>query len=336
MKSFFTYLFFAIVFILIGWFANVAWHLPKDSGSPIAAVKQYPLEKYSFDNLGLLNVESSKIELGQILKDAPKFTSYQFFITFDPTFTNSTKKRVSGQINIPKENSKNAAVVMFRGFVDQTIYKTGMGTLRASEYFAENGYITVAPDFLGYAASDKEAGDIFESRFQTYTTALATLKSLENSKTELVVNDDKVYLWGHSNGGQIAVAVLEITKKPYKTILWAPNSAKFPYSILYYLDEASDQGKLIITELSKLMTDYDVTKYSIRSFLDQIHPQTKIQIHQGTGDEAVPYGWNDSLVKKLKDQKIDVTYFKYTGADHNLNPSWSSAVQTSLEFLNSQ
>lgn len=333
MKSFLFYLTFAVVFILIGWFANVAWHLPKDSGSPIAVVKQYPLEKYNFDNLALSNISSSQIELGKVIKETPQFTSYEFFITFDPTFTNSTKKRVSGQINIPKENVKNSAVVMFRGFVDQTIYKTGMGTLRASEYFAQNGYVTVAPDFLGYASSDKEAGDIFESRFQTYTTALATIKSVENSANELNIQTNKIHLWGHSNGGQIAVAMLEITKKPYKTVLWAPNSAKFPYSILYYLDEASDEGKLIITELSKFMNDYDVTKYSIRSFLNSISPETKIQVHQGTGDEAVPYGWTDSLVKKLKDQKIDVGYFKYAGADHNLNPSWSSAVQTSLEFF---
>ena len=60
-----------------------------------------------------------------------------------------------------------------------------MGTKRVGEYFAENGYITLAPDFLGYGGSDSESENIFESRFQTYTTTLTLLTNVskENLST---------------------------------------------------------------------------------------------------------------------------------------------------------
>ena len=49
------------------------------------------------------------------------------------------------------------------------------------EYLSENGYITLAPDFLGYGGSDIESSNIFEARFQTYTTVLTLLKSIEEN-----------------------------------------------------------------------------------------------------------------------------------------------------------
>ena len=134
----------------------------------------------------------------------------------------------------------------------------------------------------------------------------------------------------------MALAILEITGEPYPTVLWAPNSAKFPYSIIYYLDEASDEGKLVISKLAEFMGDYDVKNYSVRNFLDKVNPEAKIQVNQGLADDAIPVVWTASLVKKLKDLKIDVSYLKYPGGNHNLTPLWNKAVENALVFFNAQ
>lgn len=332
MKHLLYYLCLALIFTLIGWFANTAYNLPRIPGNVISEIKPRPLDKYSYTTLSQTEVRPSKIEIGQVLKDEKDFVSKEFSFSFDPTlkYQGAPLKKVTGLINVPKKEGKLPVIVMFRGFVDQEIYVTGMGTQHAGEYFAKNGYITIAPDFLGYGGSDREASDIFETRFQTITTAL----TLMNSLTEVPEWDgERVSIWGHSNGGQVALSVLEITGKPIKTVLWAPNTAKFPYSILYYLDEASDEGKLVITELAKFMADYDVKNYSIRSYLEKINKSAKIEIYQGLKDEAVPVGWTDSLVKKLEELEIEVSYIKYPNANHNLVPSWNQAVEGSLSFF---
>ena len=82
--------------------------------------------------------------------------------------------------------------------------------------------------------------DVFEERFQTYTTAMNLLAGIEKWERA-----GKIGIWGHSNGGQIALTVLEISQKEYPTVLWAPVSKPFPYSILYYTDEAEDRGKAL-------------------------------------------------------------------------------------------
>ena len=297
--------------------------------SPISQIKPRPLDKYTIDNLAKIEVPETQIEIGEPLVKKEKFTSYLFSFSLDPALSGKEKKKVTGLINIPSGNGPFPAVVMFRGYVDQKLYKTGDGTRRAGEYFAQNGLMTIAPDFLGYATSDSEAGSIFESRFQTYTTALVLLNSL-NSIPDW--DGTNVFIWGHSNGGQIAISLLEITGKAIPTTLWAPVSKPFPYSILYYTDESEDRGKLIRRELSRFEETYDPDLYAIDLYYERI--KAPLQIHQGTIDDAVPREWSDELTKKLDELEIDFDYFVYPAADHNLNPSWGTVTARDLAFFN--
>lgn len=296
--------------------------------SPISQIKPRPLDKYTIDNLAKTNVPQTQIEIGEPLVKKEKFTSSLFSMSFDPSLSGKEKKKVTGLINIPTTQGPFPLIVMFRGYVDQKLYKTGDGTRRAGEYFAQNGFMTIAPDFLGYGGSDAEAGSIFESRFQTYTTALVLLNSL-NSIPDWDASN--VFIWGHSNGGQIALTLLEITGKAIPTTLWAPVSKPFPYSILYYTDESDDRGKLIRRELSRFEETYDPDRYAIDLYYDRI--KAPLTVHQGTNDDAVPKEWSDELTKKLEELEIDFDYFVYPGADHNLNPSWNTVVARDLAFF---
>lgn len=327
-----------IVFGVTGWFANTLY---KGGSAPIQniiPIVEKPLEKYTIDALSKTEIKPSQIEIGEILVENPTFTSHLFSMTFNPSLQQKSgqeTKKVTGLINLPKGEGPFPIVVLFRGYVDQATYKAGDGTRSAGEYFAKNGFITIAPDFLGYGESDPEAANIFESRFQTYTTALTLIKSV-NSISQW--NQKDIFLWGHSNGGQIALTILEITGATYPTVLWAPVSKPFPYSILYYTDESDDRGKLIRHELAKLEDLYDVEKFSLINYFDRI--KAPISLHQGTLDAAVPKDWSDELAKKLdlsapkrRDLAFGGDYFIYPGADHNLNPNWNLAISRSLNFF---
>lgn len=338
MKKLIYYFLIVIIFISIGWFLNTAYHLPKSSKNLIAEVRPTPLLKYSIENLSRAELVSASIEVGKLIKEYPKFSSYEFSFGFDPTLSNGPKKKVTGLVNIPHGSGPYPLVVMFRGYVDQKQYVVGLGTQHAGEVFANNGYITIAPDFLGYGNSDSESSNIFESRFQTYVTAATLLRSINTiSKAwpanELVKQFDgkNVFIWGHSNGGQVALTTLEITGVNYPTVLWAPVSKPFPFSILYYTDESDDRGKLIRNELSKFEQDYDVEKFSLTNYLDKI--KAPIQINQGTQDDAVPLVWSVLLNKELKSASVSAELIKYSSADHNLTPGWDRAIENALTFF---
>lgn len=301
----------------------------------IKTITEKPLDKYTFSNLRKTVFPSSKIEIGEQLKDEENFSSYVFYF-----YDNG--KKVSGLLNIPKEKGTFPIVVMFRGFVDKSIYTIGEGSKRAGEVFSQNGFITVAPDFLGYGESSNPSENSMEERFQTYTTALSLLASINNLNSALEKEDieaqadsSKIAIWGHSNGGHIALSVLGITKKPYPTVLWAAVTKPFPYSILYYTDEFEDHGKSLRKVLADFENDYDVEKYSLTNYFDPI--SAPILFFQGDSDDAVPYEWSEEFVALMKEKDKDIDYVEYPGADHNLMPTgWSDAVSKSIDFYHAR
>ncbi len=322
-----------VVTVVVGFFVwdgkkNIKVPINKNSSSEKI---EKPLDKYTIDALSNQKFAANSIEIGDELKDEKDFNSRIFYFWVGG-------KKVSGLLNFPKADGTYPVIVMYRGYIDRETYKTGDGTRRAGEVFAKNGFITLAPDFLGYGQSDMPNESPLEERFQTYTTAITMLNSVSNinaafGKTGISVLADttKIGIWGHSNGGQIALTILEVTGSKVPTVLWAPVSKPFPYSILYYTDDIDDHGKMLRRVVADFEKDYDSEKYSLTNYLDKIN--APIQIHQGSGDEAVPIAWSDALVKTLKDKGMDVSYFTYPGDDHNFSKgSWQTVVDRNIEF----
>lgn len=330
MKKYFGLILVATIFLFIGWFLNNLTRRERGQISITGPVERItrPLEKYTIENLSNTKIDKGEIKIVKIIDEESSFTSYLFSFEFNPDPKNKKTKKTTGQINVPTGSKKFPLVVMLRGYVDQEKYKTGDGTKTAARFFAENGFLTIAPDFLGYGGSDTEAKNIMEARFQTYTTVLSLLESLDQIDKW---NKEDVFIWGHSNGGQIALTVLEITGAQISTTLWSPVSKPFPYSVLYYTDEAKDRGKFLRAEIAKFEEKYDPDNYAIDLNFNRI--SSELQIHQGNADAAVPLKWSNELVEKLEDLEIEVSYYKYPGADHNLKPSWNTVINRDLIFF---
>lgn len=280
-----------------------------------------PLEKYSFENLRKREYQGSEIKLEKVIKEEEKYTSW--FFSFQ-----SDGKRVTGMANLPKKQGRLPVVVMIRGYADEEIYFTGLGTRKAAGVFAENGFITLAPDFLGFGGSDSSSADILEARFECPVTVLNLLASIKNLPQ---AEPNKIFLWGHSNGGQIALSVLEISQRPIPTVLWAPVTKGFPESILQYMGEMDDQGLKVKKAINEFLIVYDPKKYSIDNYWPDI--KTPLQVHQGTADEYIKTEWTKDFVETMKSLGKNTIYYQYPRNDHNLSRDWDLVVQRDLEFF---
>jgi len=280
-----------------------------------------PLEKYSFENLRKKEYQGSEIKLEKVLQEQGSYTSWLFSFQSDG-------KKVTGMLNLPKKEGKRPVVVMIRGYADDQVYFTGLGTRKGAGIFAENGFITLAPDFLGFGSSDTSSADILEARFERPITVLNLIASIKNLPQ---ANLDKIFLWAHSNGGQIALSALEISQKPIPTVLWAPVTKGFPESVLQYMGEMDDQGLKVKKAIDDFLSLYDSKYYSIDHYWSDI--KAPLQVHQGTADEYIHTEWTDNFVQTLKDLGKNVTYFKYPRNDHNLSRDWDLVIQRDLEFF---
>jgi len=214
-------------------------------------------------------------------------------------------------------------IIFNHGYIPPSQYQTTEGYISYVDYLARNGFVVFKIDLRGNGRSEGDpSGSYFSSAYTI--DAISALKSLQKFEK---VDPKRIGIWGHSNGGHIALAVLEITGKNYPTVLWAPVTAPFPYSVLYYTDDIEDHGKLLRKKLADFERDYDAESYSVQNYLDLI--TAPILLQQGTADDQVPAKWNQGLAKKLK----NVEYVEYSGADHNLSLSWNRAMQDAVDFF---
>lgn len=296
------------------------------------------LEQYSFPNLQERTPQPGIVEIVELINDQDSFSAY--LVTFK-----TGEKKVSGVLHLPDENQQEAPlIIMFRGYVDPSIYYSGLGTSRYAEYLSSRGFVTLAPDFLNYGDSDLASEVPLEGRFETYTTALdllASVPALNNALSDLSkeeldkniqVDPEQVGLWGHSNGGHISLSMLAITGKNYPTVLWNPVSKHFPYSVLFYTDEFEDQGKYLRKVVADFEEQYNIDEFSPPNYYNGI--AAPIQLHQGSADLILPQKWSDEVVAALKEKEVDIEYVVHQGGDHNLagGSAWADAAQQGVAF----
>lgn len=278
------------------------------------------IKNYSFPALKAREYPGSEINMVKIISQQDTYTTW--LITFV-----TDGKKVSGMLNMPKKSGKLPVIVLIRGYADDYRNITGVGTYKAANYFAENGFITLAPDFLGFGYSDYGSTDILEARFEKPVTVLNLLVSIKNIKN---ANLDKIFLWGHSNGGQIAISVLEITGRPLPTVLWAPMTLGFPDSVLEFVDEMSDQGKMVKNAISDFLLYHKSEEYSIDTYFGDI--KADFQINQGSYDSDVNPKDSKKFADVLKNYGLKVNYNLYPKNDHNLKQSWEQVIGRDLSF----
>ncbi len=321
--------------------------------APVNPPEPKPLLEYTIPTLRQRQYSASHLTLEKVLTAAPNYTSYTFAF-------NTLGKRMTGVINVPTvaPPASTSAIVMLRGYVPPANYQPGVGTKNAAAVLATEGYITVAPDFFGYGESDPEFSDPWLSRFSKPVEVIELLKTLTGEPVVIPtgledqpptaitgpIRMNQIGLWGHSNGGQIALSVLEILGSSIPTTIWAPVTAPFPYSILFFSDEELDEGKSARWELAKFEKIYDVFDFTVTQHLDLL--QAPLLIHHGIADDTAPVAWSDEFVARLKAENerrsasqlplIDYQYFRYPGADHNLQPGWDTVVSRDLKFFGEQ
>jgi dienelactone hydrolase len=148
------------------------------------------------------------------------------------------------------------------------------------------------------------------------------------------VDKNRIGIWAHSNGGQIALSVLEVTGRRYPTVLWAPMTDPFPQSLVDTADPGTEsaQAKAYV---GAFLQHYDGRRYAFENYYDWI--KAPILIQQGTADAQVKVEWQQVVQSRLKELGKQISLIIYQGDDHNMNnpdvkSGWEKAVEEDIGF----
>lgn len=311
--------------------------------APLPSPTPFPLAAYTIDGMRARAFSGGAIRIGDLLEQNESFSRYAISYPSDDL-------TIGGVMNIPVGDGPFPVVLLLHGYVERDQYWPGADTWQAAEFFARNGYLTIAPDFRSWGISDSGPSFFHMGLVADTLNLIGALPSLPQADPQ------RLALWGHSMGGGIATKVLVIDDRVRAAVLYAPNSADDadlidrwgPGCLPGQSEAAGDHcnpAEVIPADLpDKLLAAYLAGAVD-PAILRQVAPihhlaavNAPLQIHIGTADGAslteTPPDWSRKLQDALQAAGKETAYFTYPDQGHFFQgEAWSTLMNRSLTFF---
>jgi len=299
---------------------------------------QVSLFPYSITALSNRSYQQSDITVEKQVQTNGNFSS------FVVSFTSDGLKEYA-LMNIPNTNKPTGGfpvLILDHGYIQPNTYDTVNSYKAESDYFANQGFLVLKPDYRGNGNSEVTNQALM--RFAYPIDVLNLITSVGNISA---ANANKIFLWSHSMGGEVTLEVLEasarnkdLAQKIKGAIFWAPVTdpvkwfsksnlpnlpeakiTPYPYTQTFQILGTPEKNPQLWQSLSPL------------NYLKNI--SVPILLQHGTADTTVPYSWSVELNNDLQKLKKTVRFISYPNDTHNLPLSWPKATKDDLNFLQS-
>lgn len=275
---------------------------------PTATPDPYPeLSQFTIEGLRSRSYGGGQIEIVSVMEETPNFTRYLFAYPSDGL-------RITGMLNQPRGEGPFPVVILNHGWYPLDVYQTGNGTQLAADYLANNGFLTLSPDYRNHAASD-DAPNVFRAGHVIDTLNLIPL--VEQLPT---AQPGKIAMWGHSNGGAITAKVIAVSDQIAAALIYAPASSNIVEDYLFRVERTAMRGQEINRVNWPVLPEEAPDLYERLSPLNYAnYVTTPVQIIWGSNDEIVPRNWPEDLHISLVEAGKSSEFIVYPGQLHSFN-----------------
>lgn len=224
-------------------------------------------------------------------------------------------------MNVPVGEGPFPVIILNHGYYNPASFNSGDGTKSMADILAANGYLTLASDYRGHGNSENDPEARRGGHRPEY--AIDVLNLMTSVKSLPKADSNRVGMWGHSMGGEVALRVAEATNQLKALVLWAPTATR-----------ASDNRGFAAgrhMQGANPSPDSDQDGASPMNYLKYI--QTPISLHQGLADTDVNPEGSKQLNEALNNEGKQIEYFEYEGQDHNFSLGWDLISKRNLEFF---
>ena len=263
--------------------------------------------------------EAGKIEIGDQVFRGDGFTkSYMKWPSGGQTMT--------GTISMPDGPGPFPVLVVNHGFIPPDRYWIGQDSGIFGDPLAAHGFISVAPNWPGYAGSGPGAAGV-----PSLVAEMIATEDLISSLGSLPQADPaRVAIAGHSNGGGISLLAMVVDPRVRAVVLFAPVSSDMADNARKWWLNNGSQGGAGTPDANP----EGYRHMSPRNYFAAGQPPALFL--QGTADEDIPAAWTNASLDAIRAAGIrtDVTWFP--GAHHDMVGSdLARAVQLEEQWIRS-
>jgi len=306
---------------------------------------------YTIDGLRQRKYQRGEIHVRETLAETEQYTSYLIDYPSDGL-------TITGVMLVPAGKGPFPVIVMNHGFFARSVYNSGDGTDRSSEYLAKQGYITIASDYRSWGGSDDGESLFYSGQAIDVINLLYSIPSLPQA------DPDRVGMWGHSMGGGVTIKVLTIvgagSARPVSlkaAVLYSSVSADhsdiidrwgtgcFGDILAGEQVIGCNSADVVPLDLPGELLSVYANAPSDPNLMMQISPifhldqiDAPIQIHYGTRDGLVysgtPPEWSLKLTQALRDVNKEVELYQYENEGHSfVGQPWFDFMGRVLRFF---
>lgn len=232
-------------------------------------------------------------------------------------------------------------VILFNhGYIPPASYSTATSYAVMIDPLASAGYIVFAPDYRG---NDNSQG-IPSQPYITPDYVADSMNALSSIKQYKDANPNDIGVFGHSMGGNVTLHELVMTHNFKAAELMAGVVCNATDLLQWWNQRIADHSivgnDLKTSYVIEAMVKAHGTPVNNPSYWNAIDPtqfisfiNTPVEIQVGSADTEVPVACSTSLDTSLQKAGKSVVFHEYTGADHNLSPDTSAAMEETVAFF---
>ncbi len=275
---------------------------PAVAGSAPAPAPTPALPPYAIESLRARAYPGGPLTIGAVMSRDQGFTKYQMSWP-------SNGQTMTGTISLPDGPGPFPVVVVNHGFIPPDRYWIGQDSGIFGDPMASHGFISVAPNWPGYAGSGPAPSDLPQIVGQVVTAL-----DLVSSVSALPQADrNRIAFVGHSNGGGISEIAMVVDPRIRAVVLQAPVSTDMADNARKWWLQRPES----LAGLGTPDTDPDGYRHlSPRNYLAAWEPP--VLIVQGTVDHTIPADWTHATYAALQQAGIQSKLMWIDGGDHDL------------------
>ena len=266
-----------------------------------------PYAGWTIADLQKRDPQTGFLQTHEILTTGPNYTRH--LISYP-----SDNLTIYGFMNTPPGDGPLPIVLVLHGFVEPDEYEVEAYTMPYADELAKDGFLVIHPNYRNYPPSDN-GDNLFRAGYAIDVLNLIDVIQAQSGQPGPLQNADpkRIYLFGHSMGGGIALRVLTASPQVRAAALYNSMSG----------DEQRNFEKIIVWSKGTSGTEElavspeDLQRISPIYHLENI--TAPVSIHQGTADSVVPPEWSYQLCQQLRDLGKEVSCYRYPGEPHNFS-----------------
>ncbi len=236
-------------------------------------------------------------------------------------------------------------IMLNHGFITPKEYDNTAKYVAYIDMMARAGFVTFMSDYRGHGESEGVAeGGYFAPGY-----AIDVMHGIKAVQKMSEVNPNKLFLWGHSMGGNVSMRVRAIEPAVKATVIWAGVVGSYPMIYREFFNRprttegTPEQRQRWSSSRQTMIRQYGTPSASL-PYWNSIDPmtfisetRTPIQIHHGEVDGTVPVAVGKLFAAELVKAKVPHELHLYPFEDHNINgASFGIAMSRAIEFFRAQ